>query len=106
MVPPTFIPSAEIYFATVLQDSEVWPITTYMENYDENILFSVIEILFDHIAEYDYLTDKIKDDVKQEFAEQINNIIRAYKDGYYLEPTNGHIRSTRSMQSRLSLLSS
>ena len=28
---------------------------------------------------------------KEEFAEQINNILRAYKEGYYLEPTNGFI---------------
>ena len=64
ILPPSLLPSPEVYFATCLQDKEVWPIWQYLEEYDEQ---------------------------KEEFAEQINNILRAYKEGYYLEPTNGFI---------------
>ena len=81
-----------MYFATHLQDKEVWPIWQYFEEYDEPTLFSVIEILYDHIGVYDYeINEFVNEAPKAEFAEQINNILRAYKEGYYLEPTNGFI---------------
>lgn len=92
VVAPTMNPSPEVYFATRLQDKEVWPIWEYFESYDELTLFSVIEILYDHIAVYNYETDEVeRDAAKTEFVEHINNVLRAYKDGYYLEPTNGFI---------------
>ena len=41
---------------------------------------------------YIYEIDQFENEAqKEEFAEQINNILRAYKEGYYLEPTNGFI---------------
>ena len=89
---PTFIPSPEVYFTNVLQDKEVWPIWQYVEQYDESTLFSVIEILYDYIGIYNYQTDKVeKEEVQREYAEQINNLLKAYKDGFYLEPTNGYV---------------
>lgn len=92
VLPPSLLPSPEVYFATRLQDKEVWPIWQYIEGYDEQILFSVIEILYDHIGIYNYEIDEFESEVpKAEFAEQINNILRSYKEGYYLEPTNGFI---------------
>jgi len=92
ILPPSLLPSPEVYFATCLQDKEVWPIWQYLEEYDEQTLFSVIEILYDHIGVYNYETDQFENEAqKEEFAEQINNILRAYKEGYYLEPTNGFI---------------
>lgn len=52
----------------------------------------MIEILYDHIGVYNYETAEFENEAqKAEFAEQINNILRAYKEGYYLEPTNGFI---------------
>ena len=90
--PPTFIPSAEVYFANKLQNAEVWPVHMNIENYDEATLFTVIEILYDHIAVYDRSREKVvKDYPRKEFSEQINNLLKAYKDGYYLEPTSGYI---------------
>ncbi len=89
---PSLLPSPEIYFAIHLQNKKAWPIWEYIEKYDEKTLFSVIEILYDHIGLYNYTTAKFeKDEQKKEFAEHINNILRAYKEGYYLEPTNGFI---------------
>ena len=92
VLPPSLLPSPEVYFATRLQDKEVWPIWQYLEEYDEQTLFSVIEILYDHTGVYNYETAEFENAAqKAEFAEQINNILRAYKEGYYLEPTNGFI---------------
>ena len=92
ILPPSLQPSPEVYFATRLQNKEVWPIWQYLEGYDEPTLFSVIEILYDHIGVYDYEINEFESEApKAEFAEQVNNILRAYKEGYYLEPTNGFI---------------
>lgn len=92
ILPPSLSPSPKVYFTIHLQDKEVWPILQYFEEYDEQTLFSVIEILYDHIGVYNYETDEIENETKKaEFAEMINNILRAYKEGYYLEPTNGFI---------------
>lgn len=33
----------------------------------------------------------VKEEPKKEFCEQINNILKLYKKGYYLEPKNGFI---------------
>jgi len=55
-------------------------------------LFTVIEILYDHIAKYDYRESKPdKEGAQAEFAEHINDLLRAYKDGYYLVSTTGFI---------------
>lgn len=92
IIAPSMAPSAEVYFATRLQSKEIWPIWQYLEEYDEATLFTVIEILYDHIGIYNYETDEFESELpKREFSEQINNILRAYDKGYYLEPTNGFI---------------
>lgn len=92
IIAPSMAPSAEVYFATRLQSKKVWPIWEYIEEYDEATLFSVIEILYDHISIYNYDTEEIECELpRKEFAEQINNVLRAYNNGYYLEPTNGFI---------------
>lgn len=92
IIAPSMAPSAEVYFATRLQSKEIWPIWQYLEDYDEATLFTVIEILYDHIGIYNYETDEFESELpKREFSEQINNILRAYDKGYYLEPTNGFI---------------
>lgn len=92
ILPPSLAPSAEVFFTTKLQSKMVYPISEYYESYQEETLFTVIEILYDHIAYYDYETEElIKEEPKKEFCEQINNILRLYKNGYYLEPQNGFI---------------
>lgn len=72
VLPPSLLPSPEVYFATRLQNKEVWPIWQYLEEYDEQTLFSVIEILYDHIGVYNYETDEFENEAqKAEFTEQI-----------------------------------
>lgn len=92
IIPPSFAPSPEIYFANQLQSAQVWPIWEYYQSYTEEILFTVIEILYDHIAIYDFQNSKInKDGPKEEYVEHINNVLRMYGEGYYFEPQNGFI---------------
>ena len=92
IIAPTLAPSPEIYFANQLQSSEIWPIWEHYEYYTEEILFTVIEILYDHIATYDYTNSELKkEEPKRELAGHINNILKMYCDGYYLEPQNGFI---------------
>lgn len=92
ILPPTFAPSPEFYFANCLQDDQIWPIWEYAEYYTEEILFTVIEILYDHIGIYDYNLNKlIVDKPRKEYREYINSLLRMYGDGYYLEPENGFI---------------
>lgn len=92
ILPPSLAPSAEVFFATKLQSKKVYPIHEYYEYYNEETLFTVIEILYDHIAFYDYeIQELISIGPRKEFCEQINNILRLYKDGFYLEPKNGFI---------------
>lgn len=92
LTPPSMSPSPEVYFMVQLQDKQVWPIEEYYESYPEEILFSVIEMLYEHIGTYNFKKDTIEKELDQNaFAEQINNLLKAYKDGYYLEPSSGYI---------------
>lgn len=90
--PPLFMPSEEVFFVTHLRSDEIYPIIDYYEDYSEVTLFTVIEILYSKIAVYNRETDEIEYcSVRKEFAEQINNVLRFYGKGYYLEPNNGII---------------
>lgn len=92
VVAPTMAPSPQVFFNIHTQNSEVWPIYEYYENYDEATLFTVIEMLYDHIAVYDYQNDKLeKAAAREEFAGHINNLLKAYKSGYYLVPSTGFV---------------
>ena len=102
--PPSFSPSVEVYFANKLQSIEVWPIYLNIDNYDEVTLFTVMEILYEHIAEYDFEKERINREYpRQEYSEYVNNILKAYGDGYYLEPTNGFIMNlpNKALQEQL-----
>lgn len=89
---PLMVPSPEVFFVTKLQSKEIWPINYNYENYDDATLFSVIEIMYDYIGKWDF--DKgelLTEDPRKEYAEQVNNILKAYKEGYYLEPSQGFV---------------
>lgn len=89
---PSMAPSPEVFFNIHLQSKQVWPVCEYIEYYDEVTLFSVIEILYDHIAKFNYDESKIETDkAKAEYTEMLNNLLRAYKTGYYLVPTTGFV---------------
>lgn len=90
--PPTMSPSPEIFFMNHLNKSDVYPIWEYYDTYNEADLFTVIEILYDNISSYDYKVGNfIKDDYKKEFAIHINNLLKRYKSGYYLNEKYGFI---------------
>ena len=91
-IPPLFGAAPEIFFMNHLRSSEIYPIYEYYESYTEDELFSVIEILYDKIAVYDYKNNTLE--IKQprnEFSTQINNVLKFYSSGYYLETNSGTI---------------
>ncbi len=95
ILPISLAPSPTVFFTTHIQNKCVWPIYEYAQYYSEKVLFTVIEILFDHIAVYDYKKSQLnKSGPQTEFAQHINNILKMYNGGYYLEPTNGFIMKT------------
>lgn len=91
-IPPLFKPSPEIFFLNHLHSKSIYPIYEYYESYSENELFTVIEILYDKIALYNYQEKKLETEIiKKEFAIQINNILQFYDEGYFLEQNSGTV---------------
>lgn len=91
-IPLTLAPSPSIFFLHNLGDKEKCNIDDYYTTYTEQELFTVIEILYEHISEYDIEEDIIKnEELREEFSTHINNLLKFYKDGYYLEPKIGFI---------------
>ncbi|WP_407272045.1 hypothetical protein [Radiobacillus sp. PE A8.2] len=92
LYPPSLSPSPEIFFINHLNRDKVYPIWEYFDSYKEEELFTVIEILYDHIGVYDHKKGTfISDEYKKEFAEHINNLLKRYKSGYYLNENYGFI---------------
>lgn len=90
--PASMVPDPEVYITTKLQSKNIWPIKDNYMYYTEDIAFSLIEIFYDHIATYDVENHcKECDKAKAEFEEQINNILKFYNSGYYLERKNGFV---------------
>lgn len=89
---PSMSPSPEVFFTVHLKNKNVWPFYEHFEYYDEITLFSVIEILYDHIGVFNYSSGKVEnDELKKEYAEHINNLLKAYTAGYFLEPSKGFV---------------
>lgn len=98
IISPTMAPSPDVYFAIRTHEKDAWLIDDRYRTYSENTLFTVIEILYDHIGFYNLETKKIdRDAVQSEYAEHINNLLKFYSEGYYLEPTNGFIMKIPNM---------
>ncbi|RCW62873.1 hypothetical protein [Saliterribacillus persicus] len=90
--PPKMAPSPEVYFITHLNKRKVYPIWEYYASYSEGDLFTVIEILYDNIGTFDHTKDIfIVDEYKCEFAIDINNLLKKYNNGYYLNEKYGYI---------------
>lgn len=90
--PPTMSPSPEIFFINHLNKDNVYPIWEHYESYSEEDLFTVIEILYDNIGSFDYKERAfVKDEHKREFALHINNLLKLYKSGFYLNEKHGFI---------------
>lgn len=89
---PTLKPSPEIFFMNHIEKNDVYPIDYNYKKYSEGTLFTVIEILYDHIGHYDYGMKRLDKNIpRKNFSEDINNILKFYNTGYYLEPENGFI---------------
>jgi hypothetical protein len=85
-------PSPEIYFLYHLGKTDLYPIYEYYEYYTEAELFTIIEILYNHIADFDWeKKEVIKEEPKKEYNEHINNVLKLYSKGYYLDPSSGII---------------
>lgn len=90
--PPTMAPSPEIYFLNHLNGHNIYPIREFYDFYEENELFTVIEILYNHIGDYDFSkSDFVKREFQIEYIELLNNLLKRYKDGYYLDEKYGII---------------
>jgi hypothetical protein len=88
----TMSPTPEIFFITHLENNNVLPIYDNHEYFTEEQLFSIIEIFYDHIAYYDYQKEiLVKEAPKIEFATHINNLLKRYNTGYYLNENQGFI---------------
>lgn len=89
---PTMSPSPEIYFMNHLNSTDVLPIADNYIYYKEEELFTIIEILYNHIGYYNYKKDQlITEEPKNEFATYINNLLKRYNNGYYLDEKYGFI---------------
>lgn len=105
IIPPLFESSPEVFFLTNLNSEYIYPISDFYEDYSEEELFTVIEILYDKIAIYNYNTEQLEtDEIKKQFATQINNILKFYNGGYFLEINSGFITkgTTDSLKEMLS----
>ncbi|MBZ6007322.1 hypothetical protein K1514_15625 [Paraclostridium bifermentans] len=92
LVSPLFGSSAEIFFMNHLNSEDIYPIYEHYEDYSEEELFTVIEILYDKIAVYNNEKGCLDvEDIRKEFAIEINNILKFYDGGYFLETNSGTI---------------
>jgi len=90
--PPSMAPTPEIFFINHLESDDIYPIGKNYNYYNEEELFTVIEILYEHICSYDFGNDKfMKKEHQEEFATLINNLLKRYKNGYYLDEKQGFI---------------
>lgn len=91
-IPLTLAPSPAIYFLHHTGKANYYNIEDNYMSYTEAELFTIIEILYEHIAVYNEATGEIETkEVKEEFSNAINNILQFYKDGYVLEGKQGII---------------
>lgn len=92
VIAPLFGPSPDVFFLNHLHSTMIYPFYQYYMTYSEAELFTVIEILYDKIAIYNNETQELEtEEIKKEFATQINNILQFYDEGYFLEGNSGTI---------------
>ena len=97
-----FTPSPAQYFLLHLGKNDMWPMEENIDKYTVEDIFTVIEIYYAEIAscKWEENEDGVcdwtieRDEPKQEYATFVNNILRLYKEGFYLQPTLGTIIST------------
>ena len=97
-VPGTAGGDVESYILRKLRKSDLWPIESQCEHYDENALFDVIEFLYDHVSmptkgmlhSYGdcgwHYSEFDKQYGQEEFRTEMNALLRDYQDGWELSP--------------------
>lgn len=94
-----FQPSPEQFFLLHLGKIGMWPIEPNIGKYSIEDIFTVIEMYYAAIADCTWGEDENgennwiveREKPKSEYATFLNNILRFYEDGYYLEPNHGYI---------------
>ena len=95
-MPGTWGNNPESFFFMILRFHDLWPIRQNIANYDEVMLFSVIEFLFDYVSEpeqkwyhswmscgwHSGVYDKEKG--KMKYRNDLNQMLKDYKSGYEL----------------------
>ena len=90
--PPSMAPTPEVFFINQLESDNIYPIHKNYIYYSVEELFTLIEILYKHIGFYDFGNDKFeKREHQEEFTTLINNLLKRYKNGYYLDEKLGFI---------------
>lgn len=86
----------EIFIYDKIFYEQVWPVKEYYESYTEDILFTMIEFLYDYVSEpinewyHDWdncgwhCEQFDKEKGKQKYREEINDILKKYASGYLL----------------------
>lgn len=91
-IAPLLAPSPEIFFLNHLNSRQIIPIEDNYQNYSEEELFTIIEVIYDKIGTYNFSTMSFEqNEAKEEFVYYINNILKLYSDGYMIEKNNGYI---------------
>ncbi|MBU3185684.1 hypothetical protein [Clostridium estertheticum] len=89
--PPSMQPTPNIYFLTHLGKEGMFPIDEHINRYSIDELFTVIEMLYEHIAVIDFFEWGVDQrEIQPQFRNTTNNILKLYNDGYYLNES-GHI---------------
>ncbi len=92
IISPLFGSSPKAFFLKHLNSEDIYPINMNCNDYSEEELFTVIEILYDKIALYNNEKKCLEtESIRKEFAIEINDILKFYDGGYFLEPNSGTI---------------
>jgi len=78
-----------------LRKKSLWTIYSYIDQYDEDDLFDIIEFCYDNIskpmyAEETYVLGYNKEEAQEEYRQKINAQLKDYADGYEID-INGNI---------------
>ena len=92
----TMGPDIEVFFLRRLKIRSLWPIVENMDIYTEHDVFSVIELLYDHVSRPEsvryhewndcgnHYSDFDGEGGRREFREEINDLLRSYEHPYEL----------------------
>jgi len=89
----------EAFFYLQLRMHDIWPISNNIDGYNERKLFTIIELLFDHVSEPQHkyyhswndcgwhTSDYDREKGRERYRTEMNSILRDYDSGYTLSGT-------------------